>query len=399
MKKKIIIGISGIFIFLLLFLGGYKLYSYLRIKNAKIEVVLEDDLTLEFTDTKKVSEFIKSINGKIVDDYIIDSTKVGEKEIKFKFINEDNIKLDYAYKITIVDKIAPVVWLSSNYNVVKGSKDNLTEKILCGDNYDSNPECIIEGTYDLNTVGNYPLVFKATDSSGNITEKNFTLNVYEPTGNTNYQNQKTYTYFNEVVSEYKKENTKIGIDVSGWQKDIDFEKIKNAGVEFIIIKVGGTKGTNADYYVDSKFIQNIENANKYGIDVGIYFFSYASTSKEAIRDAKWLLKQIKDYDVSLPIAFDWEDWNNFNSYNLSFFGLTSMAEEFLKTVENAGYKGMIYGSKSYLERIWLPTKYDVWLAHYTNKTNYEGNYKFWQICDDGIIDGIDGYVDIDIMYE
>lgn len=111
-------------------------------------------------------------------------------------------------------------------------------------------------------------------------------------------------------------------------KDIDFEKIKNAGVEFIIIKVGGTKGTNGEYYIDSKFIQNIENANKYDIPVGIYFYSYASTSKEAINDAKWLLEQIKDYKVSLPIAFDWEDWNDFNSYNLSFFGLTTLAEDF-----------------------------------------------------------------------
>jgi GH25 family lysozyme M1 (1,4-beta-N-acetylmuramidase) len=59
---------------------------------------------------------------------------------------------------------------------------------------------------------------------------------------------------------------------------------------------------------------------------------------------------------------------------------------------------MLYSSKSYLEKIWLPTKYDTWLAHYTDKTNYSGNYKYWQICDDGIIDGIDGAVDIDIMY-
>ena len=122
------------------------------------------------------------------------------------------------------------------------------------------------------------------------------------------------------------------------------------------------------------------SANKYDIAVGIYFYSYASSSKEAINDAKWLLEQINGYEVNLPIAFDWEDWNDFNSYNLSFFGLTSLAEDFLKTIEDAGYKGMIYGSKNYLENIWLKTKYDTWLAHYTTQTNYQGNYKFWHGC-------------------
>jgi GH25 family lysozyme M1 (1,4-beta-N-acetylmuramidase) len=135
-----------------------------------------------------------------------------------------------------------------------------------------------------------------------------------------------------------------------------------------------------------------------GLDVGIYFFSYANSNSLAKKDALWVLDQIKDYKVTLPIAFDWEDFQNFNDYNLSFFGLTDMANTFLDTITEHGYEGMIYGSKSYLEKIWLPTNYDTWLAHYTKQTNYEKEYKFWQICDDGQIDGIDGAVDIDIMY-
>lgn len=397
-NKKIKIVLIIVAILSLIALSAF-LYSYIRIKTAKIEVILVDDLTLEFNDDKKVSDYIKSINGKIINDYIINSTKLGKKEVKFKFINDDNIKLEYSYKINVVDSVSPVVWLKSSYSIAKGSTDNLTEKILCGDNYDSNPKCEIVGDYDLNIAGVYPLTFKAIDSSGNETLKEFNLNVYEPKKNNVYTSSKKETLFSDVVAKYKTENTKIGIDVSGWQKDIDFEKIKKAGVEFIIIKVGGTLGTNKDYYVDSKFIQNIENANKYKIDVGLYFFSYASTSKQAINDAKWLLAQIKGYDVTLPIAFDWEDWNNYNSYNLSFFGLTSMAEDFLKVVEDAGYKGMIYGSKNYLEKIWLETKYDIWLAHYNDTTNYKGKYKFWQICDDGKVDGINTPVDINIMYE
>ncbi len=393
-KYLLFIGIILVFVILIFFI-----VNYIRVKNAKIEVNLIDDLTLEFNDSKKVSDFIKDINGKIINNYEIDSKTLGEKKIKFYFINDDKIKVSYTYTVNVVDTVAPVVFISSSYNLAVGNKDTIVDNVLCGDNYDSNPKCEVIGDYDTNTTGSYPLVFKATDKSGNVTEKNFNLRVYEPVKSVN-KASKTETQFTDVISNYKSENTKIGIDVSGWQKDIDFEQLKNAGVEFVIIKVGGTLGTNLDFYVDSKFTQNIENAIKYGIDIGIYFHSYASSSKETINEAKWVMEQLKPYKdkITLPIAFDWEDWSDYNSYNLSFFGLTSMAEDFIKEVEKNGYTGMLYSSKTYLENIWLPTKYDIWLAHYTEHTSYTGKYKFWQICDDGVIDGISTPVDIDIMY-
>ncbi|MBP3635086.1 MAG: hypothetical protein J6J17_01325 [Bacilli bacterium] len=395
-NKKIKIILIAISLIILIFCM-FRLVNYLRVKYAKIDITLVSNMTLEFNDNKKVSDYIESINGKIVDDYKIDSTKLGTKKVKFKFINDDNIELEFSYNIDIVDTVAPVVWLDDTYYALKNSEDNLLDKILCGDNYDSNPKCEIIGEYDLNNIGSYPLLFKATDSNNNITEKNFTLKVYEKNKSNNNSNIK-YTNFRDVINDYKTDNTKIGIDVSAWQGDIDFEKIKNAGVEFIIIKVGGTKYNTTENYVDSKFKRNIEGANKYGIDVGIYFYSYAQNSKQAINDAKWIINQIKDYNVILPIAFDWEDFDNYNSYKLSFYKLTTMAEDFIKTIEKEGYDAMLYGSKNYLEQIWLPTKSDIWLAHYTSNTNYQGKYKIWQKCNDGLIDGIDGPVDIDIMY-
>ena len=399
MKKKIIIMVIVLLIISLLSFLGYKGYKYYKVKTAKIEVKLKKDLTINFRDTKKISDFIDSINGKIINDKKIDSTKVGKQKIEFEFINDDNIKVKYSFDVEVKDITPPVVFLNNSYSVAVNSEATIFNNILCGDDTDSNPECYVDGDFDLSIPGIYPVTFKAKDKSGNLTEVKFNLKVYVP-DNTSTQITKnvTHTYFSDIVRNYKTNDNKIGIDVSGWQGEIDFEKIKNAGVEFIIIKVGGTKGTNLDYYVDSKFKRNIELANEYNIPVGLYFYSYASSKKEAINDAKWLLEQIKGYKVDLPIAFDWEDFKDFNSYNLSFFGLTSMAEEFLNTVEKAGYKGMVYGSKTYLERIWLDYKYDTWLAHYTNHTSYQGDYKFWQLCDDGVIDGINAPVDIDIMY-
>ena len=134
------------------------------------------------------------------------------------------------------------------------------------------------------------------------------------------------------------------------------------------------------------------------MDVGIYFYSYASSSEKAKEEANWVLEQIKDYKVTLPIAYDWENWSTFNDYHLSFFGLTSMADTFLDTIHNAGYEGLLYSSKNYLEKLWMPSKYETWLAHYVDKTTYQGTYRLWQHCNDGKVDGIKGAVDIDVLY-
>ena len=397
-KKKVIIIISIVVGILLISIGGYFLYRYIRVKTAKVEIKLVEKLEANFADTLRVSSFIESINGKIVDDYVIDTEKLGKKDINFEYVNDDGIKIKYSYVIDVVDKEAPLIWLGKSYNVTRGSSDNLLDKIMCGDNYDSNPKCTIEGEYDLDKVGSYKLVFRAEDSSGNKSEKNFTLNVNEPKKGGSSNNEKVTTAFSDVVKDYKNDDTQIGIDVSKWQGDIDFSKLKAAGVEFVIIRVGSSNGINGENFVDSKFIQNIKNANAVGIPVGIYFYSYASTIDRAISDAKWIIEQIKDYKVDLPIAFDWENWGSFNKFDVSFFGLTNIAKGFMDTVKDAGYDAMLYSSKTYLENIWMPTLYPIWLAHYTKNTNYTGDYSFWQMCSNGRVDGISGDVDINIRY-
>lgn len=402
--KKIIIILIVSFIGIVLILSGAKAYQFIRIKTAKVKVELIDNLEVDFNGDVKVSDFIKSINGEIINDYKINTSKVGTKNIVFEFINDDGIKLKYNYDIEIVDNVEPVIWLGSSYSIKKDSEFPI-DSILCGDNYDSKPNCYVEGSYDSSKEGSYPLVFKAVDSSGNVATQNFVLNVYEPkqskksSTKSSSTSKKEYTKFSDIKEKYKTNTNKVGLDISKWQGDVDFSKLKEDGVEFVIIRVGYTKGTNGEYVLDNKFLDNIKGANENDIPVGIYFYSYANSRLHSIRDAVWVISQIKDYKVELPVAFDWEEWNDFNEYNLSFFDLTSIGEAFLATLEEYGYKGMLYSSKSYLEYIWLPTKYDIWLAHYTSKTNYKGNYKIWQLCDDGIVDGINGTVDIDIMYD
>ncbi len=397
-NKKLILIISIVVGIILLSVGGFLLYKYIEIKNAVVKVVLKDNLEADFADTLRVSSFIESINGKIVDDYYLNTDSLGKKKIDFEYINDDGIKIKYNYEINVVDREAPLIWLGKSYNVTRGSEDNLIDKIMCGDNYDNNPECVIEGDYNLDNVGSYNLVFKATDSSGNVSKKKFILNVNEASSKKESNGVKSVTEFSDVIKNYKNDNTQIGIDVSKWQGDIDFSKLKSAGVEFVIIRIGSSTGINGENFIDSKFIQNIKNANSVGIPVGVYFYSYANSVDKAISDAKWIIENIKDYKVELPIAFDWENWGSFNTYELSFFGLTNMAKGFMDTVKDAGYDAMLYSSKTYLENIWMSVDYPVWLAHYTKNTNYAGDYSYWQICSNGRVDGINGDVDIDIRY-
>lgn len=404
MLKKIVnitlvIGIILVVIgFSMLGIKKYKEYKEQeRIKNAIIKVSLVDNLNIEINNEVYVMDLITSMNGTILDNYKIDTTSLGIKDVTFKFINEENIKVPYTFKINVIDVTPPVIWLGSTYSVKVGYSKKLEDVIMCGDDYDDTPNCYIEGDYDLNTIGKYPLVYKAIDKSGNKTEKNFTLNVYKKSNSTSSSTKKVY--FKDIIKEHKTDTTKIGIDVSKWQGKIDYQKVKDAGVEFVFIKLGGTNGINGNYYLDPKFKENIEGFTNVGIPVGVYFYTYANSIEKAKQDALWVVDQLKDYKIDLPIAYDWENWSSYNKFKMSFNTLTRSVEMFINTVEQNGYEGILYSSKSYLEDIWLKGNYDVWLAHYTSKTNYQGDYKFWQMTSSGVIDGItENTVDIDIQY-
>lgn len=392
-KKTIII----ILLLILLIITSLFIYNSYRIKHVKIDVKTIDNLDIDVYSKIKLKDLIKSINGKLIKNQTINTKKIGKQTIKFKYINDENIKVSYSFYINVVDTVAPTLSDVKTLTLTKGFDGKLENKIFCADNYDDNPKCEIIGDYNLNEIGSYNVTYKATDSSNNITSIPLTLNIIEKENNSEPQ-EPTTTNFEDIKAKYKKENTKIGIDVSYHQGDIDYQKVKEAGVEFAFLRIGYGYDKEGKNVLDSNFIKNIKGFNEVGIPVGIYFFSYAENDKEAKKQANWILKKTKKYKVELPIVFDWENWSNWRDYNLSLYHLNSLANTFIKTVENKGYKGMLYSSKNYLKYAWNDN-YNVWIAHYNDKANYEGMYNLWQICDDGQIDGINTSVDIDIMYE
>ena len=370
------------------------------IKNAKIEVTLKDNLVASFYSKVKVSDYIESINGTIVDDYFIDTEKIGDNKIEFEFVNDENIKVPFSYNLQVKDDTPPQIWMGNDYYINEGDGGDIASRITCVDNYDDDPKCEIIGTYNPYEADDYSLTYRATDNSGNVNNHPFTLHVIIPSsgsgGKSSYSNKKTP--FEDVQDWYKNENTMIGIDVSEWQYDIDYEALKNAGVEFAIIRVGGTKGIDGNYFLDAKFERNINGFKEVGIPVGIYFYSYAKTKEAAIKDANWVIEQLQNYKIDLPVAYDWENWSFYNEFHQSFYTLSTNAKAFLDTLKDAGYEGLLYGSKNYLEKAWFDIGYPEWLAHYNETTNYAGNYTYWQICSNGKVDGIKGNVDIDIMF-
>ena len=399
MNKKIFIIGMVVFSSLLITIGSVFLYQKYKVDHA-VKIVNIKMREVEVYSDVMLSDLITSMNGHLIKDKKINTDEqLGSYEVVFDYINDDNIKVNYSFSINVVDKTPPMISKPNVYNVNVNYDGNIEKDLFCGDNYDDNPKCYIEGEYDISKIGKYNVTFVGVDSSNNESRHNFVLNVREkPKSSTS--NNNSFVKFSDLVEKYKTDKTKIGIDISHWQGNIDFQKVKEAGVEFVYIRVGRGNGIGGEYVIDKKFEENIEGFNKVGIPVGVYFYSFANSVQDATEEAKWVLQQIKNYDVDLEIVFDWENWSSFQEFDLSFKKLTNLASSFGKVVKNKGYQAMLYSSKNYLENVWYPVDFPVWLAHYTDNTDYSGEYKVWQLCNNGRVDGIDdNLVDIDIMYE
>lgn len=366
--------------------------------TTKDGILLKKDLTVNFRDKIYIKDFIHSLNGTLVDNYQVDTTTVGQQELTITFQNKYDFIVSKKINIEVKDVTSPTIIVSNPYTVEERSITNLTDNIFCADDYDDNPDCTIKGEYDLNTPGNYNLEISATDQSGNNTSKEFTLNVIKKVNKDNTPSTTpTYTSFKSILTKYKNDNTSIGLDLSKWQGEVDFAKLKEQGVEFVMIKIGGQKKIGDDYNLDPKFYDNIKGALRNNIKVGLYFYSYATNEQEAIKQANWIISKIRNYQINLPIALDWENWSNYTSFHLSFHSLNKIATAFINQIEKHNYKALLYSSKSYLENIWYQEDYTTWIAYYTNDFPNYKDYYMWQLCSDGKIDGIKGYVDIDIM--
>ena len=346
-------------------------------------------------------ENIELLNG---DDYV-DTDTLGEKKFTLKYLH-DGKKYKKVLNYTITDNDKPIlINVPSTQTVTLNSEVNPCDKAVFADNYDKKPTCNIEGEYDTKQVGTYNLTYIISDSSNNTVSKKLTFNVIVPSNNTTTTKKPTTTdtkrkKISEAIEQYKNDNTMIGIDISRYQENIDFEKVKNSGVEFVIIRIGVQSGAKKDVSIDSYYLENIKKAKEAGLLVGVYLYSTAISPEIAKEQAKWVIKTLDGVKLDFPIAFDWENWQYFREYEISLYDLSKSYLSFAEEIEKNGYKAMLYGSKYYLENMWLDKgNYPVWLAHYTDKTNYSGDHIMWQYSAIGEVDGINNAVDLDVYYK
>ena len=198
-----------------------------------------------------------------------------------------------------------------------------------------------------------------------------------------------------------------GIDVSHHQgANINWQEVRNSGVEFAFIRVGARRLGSGELYEDNYYQQNIERALQAGIKVGVYVYSQAITVAEAQEEADFLLGRIYKYNITLPVVIDYEyggSGTRLVSANLSNQTRTDICNAFCKRVTDAGYTGMVYANASMLKNDLyanqIENNYRIWMAHYTAASWYAGIYDFWQYGSNGSVPGISGAVDVDYWYD
>ena len=192
--------------------------------------------------------------------------------------------------------------------------------------------------------------------------------------------------------------SKKGIDVSEFQGQIDWDKVKADGVEFAILKLGNIYDAQSNYK-DSKFDTNYKNAKAQGIKVGAYIYNYCNTVDTLKKGLEWALEQLDGKKLDLPIYLDMEDKD---IQGETVATLTNICNEFAKQVKSKGYQAGVYANVNWLKNELKPADFDkdisVWAAQYYKECQYTGKYDIWQYASNGKVSGISGNCDMNYLY-
>ncbi|QNM06867.1 GH25 family lysozyme [Qiania dongpingensis] len=210
-------------------------------------------------------------------------------------------------------------------------------------------------------------------------------------------------------------NMAHGLDVSRYSLNVDWPKVKNAGYEFAMIRIGYRRNADGALIEDPYARQNLQGALNAGMDVGVYFFSTAISEEEAVEEARWVQNYISGYNITYPVVYDCEGYDKDTSrmYGLSATQRTNHAVRFLDYIASSGYTPMMYGSKYHLVNSWeierLDSNYQVWVAQWpvptpaypsVGESTYERNYKMWQYAGEvSGVPGVEGLVDLNVMFK
>ena len=193
--------------------------------------------------------------------------------------------------------------------------------------------------------------------------------------------------------------SKIGIDVSYFQTNINWEKVKENNVEVAIIRLGYRGYSNGKIVLDEMYENHINGALSAGLDVGVYFFTQALNYEEGVEEARFVLENIKDKNIKYPIIIDTEELfaDEYRTLGQDVESRTDGVVGFCETIKEAGYTPMIYANRNwFVQNLNLSRlkEYEIWLAHYSEKPDFPYIYRAWQYTDKGRLSGID--IDLDL---
>lgn len=198
---------------------------------------------------------------------------------------------------------------------------------------------------------------------------------------------------------------RTGIDVSSHQGKIDWSAVAQDGIDFAIIRAGFRGYGEGELNPDKMFERNIKGALAAGLDVGIYFFSQALSPEEAVEEAEYVLDAIRDYNVTLPVAFDWEPikpGKNARTDGLDGATVTECARAFCDRIRQAGLEPLVYLNQDmgYLTfRLDKLTDFKLWLAEYDTAPDFHYAFRIWQYSNTGKVAGIKNKVDLNLWFE
>ena len=262
--------------------------------------------------------------------------------------------------------------------------------------------------------------FDYRELSKDEVEHIYSLYDYDPETIKQLQKQSDYNAAKDVAtlsatsythsSMFKGYTVVKGIDVSEWNGTINWTKVKASGISYAFIRVGGRYYGSGKYYEDSMYKQNIKGAIAAGLDVGVYFYSQATSTAQAKKEAAFTLDLISGYNITLPVVMDYEyayeDGIGLTGIlydaHLSKNGAATVINAFCQAVEEKGYVGMLYASKSVLvddiNMTNVDNKYPVWLAQYNDADTYTRTHSYWQYSDAGTVPGISYPTDMNFRY-
>lgn len=195
----------------------------------------------------------------------------------------------------------------------------------------------------------------------------------------------------------------VGADISKYQDYVDFVKLKKAGIDYVMIRVGARGYGSGQLVADEYFSDNMKRAADAGLQIGVYFSSQAITTEEALEEAQMVLEALEDYQISYPVAFDMSFVENDSARieKLSKSEKTEIAGTFLEAVAAEGYKAMLCGDKEWLIKeidMSKLTAYDVWLSQIQDVPDYPYRFTMWQYTKKATVDGIAGYTNLNVSF-